>query len=352
MRVGLDARLAGRGLGVATLISALADGLPRLGIEVVWFGDARFAPDRVTEVVAPPGPGFAGLDSPRGYQLAVRHQVDVMHFAANSGWWNPGPVPHVITIHDLMWGRWFMRGRGARQIVGHSYLRLAVPRAIRGARGVSVPSATTAAAVRAAYRVDAELIHNAVADQWRVAPAYDPADVYVVAFAGRDPRKGTDVVLRAWARVASLGVRLVLLAGAGIPRRLERSVGALAARGQIDVLPYLPAARVVEILRRALALLYPSCDEGFGLPVLEAMAAGVPVISGLAPVTLEIGGDAVMLLDAHDPVGAAAAHVERLLAQPGLRQSLAVGGRRRAAAFTWSAALDRYRGLYQRALAR
>lgn len=351
MRVGLDARLVGRGLGVATFIRALASGLPRLGIDVVWFGDAKLAPDLVSEVVTPPAPGFPGLDSPRGHRLVSRYRIDVMHFAANSGWWTRGPVRHVLTMHDLMWRRWFMRGRSARQVIGHGYLRLGVPRAVHGAAGVAVPSATTAAAVLARYGVRAEVIYNGVGEQWRGARS-DAGEPYLVAFSGRDPRKATEVSLEAWARVARRDVRLVLLAGAGIPSALEARVAELTASGQIEVLPYQPARRLVEIVGGALALLYPSRDEGFGLPVAEAMAAGVPVITGLAPVTLEIGGDAVLSLGADDPVGDAAAHIERLLDQPQLRRSLSVRGRERAGAFTWAEAVDSYRRLYERALGR
>ncbi|MGI8802551.1 MAG: glycosyltransferase [Solirubrobacteraceae bacterium] len=353
MRVGLDARLVGPGLGVATLITALAAGLPRLGVDVVWFGEPDGAPGGVSEVVPPPrAVGFPGLDSPLGHRLVARHRVDVMHFAANSGWWTKGPVPHVLTVHDLMWGEWLMGGRRARQIIGHGYLRLAVPRALAGAASVAVPSATTAAALLRRYGTRAEVIANGVGEQWRGPHPVAAGAPYLVAFSGRDPRKGTEISLDLWARVARRGVRLVLLAGAGLPHGMEARLADLAATGQVEVLPYQPAPRLVEIVSGALALLYPSRNEGFGLPVAEAMAAGVPVITGLAPVTLEIGGDAVLGLGADDPAGDGAAHVERLLVQPDLRLALAARGRERAARFTWADAIERYGELYARALRR
>jgi glycosyltransferase involved in cell wall biosynthesis len=351
VRIGLDARLVGPGLGIATLIRALANGLPELGVDVVWFGDSALAPCAVSEVVEPPALGFAVLDSPYGGRLASRHEVDVMHFAANSGWWSKGTTPHVLTVHDLMWDRWYMHGRGARQIFGHRYLRFAVPRAAHGAAAVAVPSATTAEAVLRHYGVRAQVIYNGVGEEWRTARAMDVGEPYLIAFAGRDPRKGTEISLEAWRRVARRGVRFVLLAGAGIPAALEREVAALAADGQIDVLPYQPPSRLTELVAGALALLYPSRDEGFGLPVAEAMAAGVPVITGLAPVTHEIGGDAVLGIDPRDPVATAAKQVERLLDEPGLRSSLATRGRERAATFSWTETLESYRALYEVALA-
>jgi len=83
------------------------------------------------------------------------------------------------------------------------------------------------------------------------------------------------------------------------------------------------------VLGGASALVYPSVAEGFGLPVLEAMAVGVPVITGLAPATTELGDGAVLTIDGADPVGSIAAALRRLSAEPGLADELARRGRRR-----------------------
>jgi glycosyltransferase involved in cell wall biosynthesis len=352
MRIGLDGRLAGPGLGVATVIRALAIGVSGLGAEVVWFGDASLAPDSVWDAVPAPGPGFAGLDSFRGQRRVASSGVDVMHFAANSGWWRSGPVPHVVTVHDVIWSRRALRGHRPRQAVGHSYLRFAVPRTVRAAAGIVAPSEASADALRARYGVPARVIRNGVDERWRRKQATTGGDPYLVAFSGRDPRKGIEIAFNAWKQVAWRGVRLVVLAGAGIPPRLEREIGHSQTGGRVEVLPYQPTERLVEIVASALALLYPSRDEGFGLPVAEAMAAGVPVITGLAPVTVEIGGDAILTLDPRDPVASAVRHVERLLNQTELRRILAERGRRRTAGLTWEAAVTQYQEMYLQALER
>jgi glycosyltransferase involved in cell wall biosynthesis len=352
MRIGLDGRLAGPGLGVAVVIRALAEGMSRLGAEVVWFGDPSLAPDSVWDAIPPPGPGFPGLDSFRGRRLVAGSAVDLMHFAANSGWWSRGPVPHVMTVHDVIWSRRVLRGHRLRQAVGHSYLRFAVPRAIAGAAGIVAPSAASAAALRERYGARARVIRHGVAGDWWMTAPTAAGDPYLVAFSGRDPRKGIAIAFEAWKQVAWRGVRLVVLAGAGIPPRLERELGRSQRGGRVDVLPYQPTGRLVEIVAGATALLYPSRNEGFGLPVAEAMAAGVPVITGLAPVTVEIGGDAILRLDPRDPVGSAVGHVERLLDQTELRQILAARGRHRAARLTWQDAIARYQEAYLQAIGR
>lgn len=352
MRVGLDARLVGSGLGVSRLITALAEGLPGHDATVVWFGEERSRPAGVAEVVAPPGPGFAGLDSPRGVRLANRLGIDVMHFTANSGWWRAGATPMVLTVHDVIWARSARHERTPRQLFGHAYLQLAVPRALRAASALAAPSQTAADAVAARYGRRPTVIANGVGARWTGAtPDRSRSRPYVVAFAGRDPRKGTEIALEAWRGVEPDGIGLVLLTGAGVPSALEAEVAALAGEGRIEVLGYVEEAVLASTVAGALTLLYPSRDEGFGLPVAEAMAAGVPVITGLAPVTLEVGGDAVLALDAADPARSARDAIGRLAGDPDLRATLVARGRARASEFSWEPAVAAYRELYERVLA-
>ncbi len=351
MRIGLDARLARQGLGMGTTIVALANGLARAGCEVVWFGDADRAPSGVAEAYSPPGPGFAGLDSARGKRLVSGSRVDLMHFPANTGWWSSGPVPSVLTVHDLIWASSAAVGRRPRQVIGHAYLRVAVPRSLRAADAVLTISDVTATAVWDAYRVRCEVIQHGVSDRWASAqPLASHRSPYVIAFSGRDPRKGTEIALSAWESLAAPGLRLVLLTGAGVPPALTRRLDAARSKGLIELLDYQPIDRLTELVAGALALIYPSRDEGFGLPVIEAMAAGVPVITGLAPVTLEVGGDAVLRLDRHDPVASAVAHLRRLLDDPTLRAAQADAGRRHAAQFTWERSVERHQHAYARVL--
>ena len=111
-------------------------------------------------------------------------------------------------------------------------------------------------------------------------------------------------------------MRLHLLAAGGMPPGLHESLASEVATGLVEIHPHLPQEQVWSLLGGAFALVYPSSDEGFGLPVLEGMAAGVPVLSGIAPVTREIGGDAVIPLDPADIAGSIVAELRRLLADP------------------------------------
>jgi glycosyltransferase involved in cell wall biosynthesis len=98
-------------------------------------------------------------------------------------------------------------------------------------------------------------------------------------------------------------------------------------------------AELVTLYRRAIALVYPSFYEGFGLPVLEAMALGCPVVTSTASALAEIAGDAALLVDPTDPVGLLRS-TERLVAEPELRTRLVEAGRERACRFSFSAMMQ------------
>ena len=112
----------------------------------------------------------------------------------------------------------------------------------------------------------------------------------------------------------------------------------------------LPHADVVRLLHGARALIFPSIVEGFGFPVIEAMAAGCPVIASRAPAVAEIAGDAALSCDAGDAEAFAAA-MWRMLCEPDLRTALREAGISRASAFTWTATASKTLAVYERLLA-
>jgi glycosyltransferase involved in cell wall biosynthesis len=353
MKVAYDARHAARGLGISTFLRSLAAELVRLDdVSLWWLGDPAFAPDGVADVVRVDRRPYPMLDGPSGRALVARLGVDVMHFTGNTGWARRGPVPSVLTLHDLIFMTTSVRGRGARQIVGHRYERWLIPRAVAAADVVAVPSQTVADQVSGGLGAAASpvVVHEGVhAPAVIVAGAGDGVP-YLVAFAGRDPRKRTADVVAAWRKVVGLPVHLKLLASGGLPPGVRESLAAELALGDAEILAHLPREELWRVLAGALALAYPSEDEGFGLPVLEAMAAGTPVLTGLAPVTREIGGDAIVPLDATDVVGSLAAAVRRLFGHPDEAAAIAERGRERAAAFSWRATAEAYRSLYRQAI--
>ena len=108
-------------------------------------------------------------------------------------------------------------------------------------------------------------------------------------------------------------------------------------RGRIRHLDYLDRSALSSVMRRAEALVFPSLLEGFGLPVVEAMACGIPVIVSRATSLPEVAGDAALYVDPSSPADIAAA-VIRLAGTPLLAASLVAAGRERAARFSWEEA--------------
>lgn len=123
-----------------------------------------------------------------------------------------------------------------------------------------------------------------------------------------------------------------------------------ALRGRAVAADYLPRAEVAALLARAAALLFPSRYEGFGLPVLEAFRAGVPVVASRDPSVLEVAGGAALHADAEDHA-ALGACLARAVHDPALREDLVARGRARAREFTWPAAARALAAVYRAARA-
>jgi glycosyltransferase involved in cell wall biosynthesis len=175
-----------------------------------------------------------------------------------------------------------------------------------------------------------------------------PEDGFVLSLATLEPRKGLDVLIRALARAEGPALPLLLVGQPGWggvdPTELARQEGLPA--GRVRALGRLSDADLAVVLDRATLLVMPSRAEGFGLPVLEAMAAGTPVVCSADPALLEVGGDAVRSAPVGD-AGALAHVLGAVLADPGLQAGMAERGRARAAGFSWAQAAAQLWALYR-----
>ena len=164
-----------------------------------------------------------------------------------------------------------------------------------------------------------------------------PAEFLLFA-GGLEPRKNLPALLEAFEPVRGRrkDCGLVLAGRAGEDRpRVEAQIASLNLRGAVRILGYLPERELRALYQTAAGFVYPSTCEGFGLPLLEAMAGGCPVAASSAGAIPEVSGDAALLFSPDDINGMAAALL-RLLEDKTLRQSLIDRGRERVREFSWA----------------
>jgi alpha-1,3-rhamnosyl/mannosyltransferase len=252
-------------------------------------------------------------------------------------------APGVVTVHDL---QPFDMPRNFHP-VKRGYLYTTVPRSVRSAAMVVTPSDFVREGVIERFKVSPERVRTT---HWGVEePTSDVTAAEAQARYGISPRwfvlnavtwphKNHQMLVRAFAAVAAKAhdVMLVLTGGAA---QEEEAVNEQVARLGLDhrVLRTgrIPRRDMLAIVRGAVALTFPSRYEGFGLPVLEAMTLGTPVLAARTTALPEVVGDAGVLLDPDDPDAWSAAMLD-LLDDDAERTRLAAAGRERAAGFTWA----------------
>jgi glycosyltransferase involved in cell wall biosynthesis len=167
---------------------------------------------------------------------------------------------------------------------------------------------------------------------------------FVLRSGGYTQRKNVALLLKAW---RDMGDAVLVLVGPAQPAR-DHLLADMDGT-QVVVLDYVPETLLARLMRSAAVLVSPSLYEGFGLPQLEAMAAGTPVVAVRTPFAEEVCGDAALLVET-DPVALRNALV-RVLDDRKLASNLSAAGLARSADFTWQAAAARVTSAYREALA-
>jgi glycosyltransferase involved in cell wall biosynthesis len=242
------------------------------------------------------------------------------------------PCPAVLTVQDLSF-ELEPELMGARD---RAVFRWAVPRSVRRAERILTGSERTRRDLVAAYGVDPERI---VVTPYGVDPVFAPGPTgdrsYVLAVGAVERRKDP---LAAAAAAEACSLPLVV---AG-PVRDEQLAAALRRRG-VRLAGYVPREELAVLYREAACLVFPSRFEGFGLPVLEAMASGTPVVAADDPAVREVAGDAAVLV-----AGVSLADgIRRALAE---REQLVARGLERARFFSWAETARRTAAVYREVL--
>jgi glycosyltransferase involved in cell wall biosynthesis len=271
-------------------------------------------------------------------------------------------VPLVVTLHDAT----FFTDPALHTRSKAPFFRAASRLALRRAQVAIVPSQATAdelikhagahaERLQIAYLgVDTEVFRPpTAADIARVRGSLGlRADEPYIAFLGTmEPRKNVPALIRGWVRAfagRSDAPALVLAGGAGWDREVDTAVAAVPAELRLLRPGYLPLQDLPGLLGAADVVAYPSLGEGFGLPVLEAMACGGAVLTTRRLSLAEVGGDAVAYTETDaESIGSALA---QLLADPARRRALSKAGLTRSAHFSWDACAAAHVEAYRRAM--
>jgi glycosyltransferase involved in cell wall biosynthesis len=292
-------------------------------------------------------------------RLARRAGVDVLHsLGSTSPAW--GAFRRVTTVHDLNYrvvpeAHFGVRGLGMRMLVPLS--------ARRSHRLVAVSRSTASDLVRllGVPREKIDVVPWGVGSRATEAPAPE-AELrarlrlgdrpVVLTVSAKRPHKNLARLLAACAAFEPATRPILVLPGYATPyeAELRRMANELGVDGDVRFTGWLSAAELEGLYRAAAAFVFPSLYEGFGLPVLEAMARGVPVACSNRASLPEVAGTAALMFDPESPPAIADA-MKTLLTDQAAAARLRAAGRERAARFTWEAAARATLASYERTLA-
>jgi glycosyltransferase involved in cell wall biosynthesis len=338
-RVLLDARKA-RDFGIGTYIRGLLGGLAGLDRydvhALVLPGEEELLPSGVTaRVCAAPHYSLREL-------VAVRRAIGALkpdlfhapHYVV------PFFLPRatVVTIHDLM----HLTRPEHAAFAKRAYARWMVGRALRLSAAVIAGSEETKKEILAfgpaqsgkvtviGYGVREDFLEGEEKKEKAVAP-------YLLFLGNDKPHKNLDGLLAAWPRVRAAHPELSLvLAGVSVGRTLPEGARAVG---------WVPDSELPALVAGARALVQPSFAEGFGLPVIEAQAAGTPVACSDIPALRAAAGEVAVYFDPHDAASIGGV-LNALLGDEEKRRFLRSGGRERAARFTWARVAERTAEIY------
>ncbi len=373
MRIALDCsaiprRMAGAGVYSYQLVRALA-GIES-GHEFVVFARAGLFDDLASDNervrVAPVHAGSRVMrlawEQAALPFLLRRHGIDLLHSTHHH---TPvvagGSVKRVVTFHDVT----FLVLPERYPLVRRLYMSTLTRAAARVADAIITPSRSTRDDVVRKLGVNQDritVIAYAAGPQYtpsdaaavaRVRERYHLAGDYIFSVSSLEPGKNRTRLIQAIARLRDEGVDCRLAIAGQLGWRYEDDMELARELGlddRVHYLGYVPDDDLPPLYSGAALLAYPSLYEGFGLPVLEAMACGTPVVAGNTSATAEVAGDAALLVDPLDVDGLATA-MRRLLSDETLRAGQRARGLEHAAGYSWQRTARETLTLYESLMA-
>lgn len=290
-----------------------------------------------------------------------KNNPDLVHCTANTAPLRC-PVPLVLTLHDIIFLRETSFKGTAYQNFGNIYRRMVVPPAIKKAQAIITVSQEEKNIIVSTCGIDPEkvtVIHNAVSQRFFVdhnsevieqfRKTHQLPSAFVLHLGNTAPKKNTARMIEAYVKyVKSTKDPLPLVLVDYSRDHLLRHLAHLDASSlaKYFYLPgYIPSSDMPLLYRAASIFVYPSLLESFGLPVLEAMASGVPVITSDVPALREVGGSAAVFINP-ESVGNISGAIAQLLSNEAKLLPIKTAGLERASQFSWRSSAEQLIRLY------
>ena len=295
-----------------------------------------------------------------------QHGVDLLHCTANTAPLRC-PVPLVVTLHDIIFlenqplraGSWYQR-------IGNQYRRWNVPRMVHQCEQIiTVSDFERTRIINHLQLPPARVVSiwNAVSKQFRVIDdphqldgvrqTYKLPPKFIFFLGNTDPKKNVKGVLEALLLLKQRGQLSLPVVISNLPAAsltaLLTSINGQSLTDDILLCGYIPNHVLPLVYNAATVFLCPSLRESFGLPILEAMACGTPVLTATTSSMPEVAGDAALLVDPTS-ANAMADGIDQLIHQPALRHELRRKGLERAALFSWQATAQKLLDVYAKSV--
>lgn len=301
-------------------------------------------------------------------KAAKKYGCELLHCTSNTG---PifSKVPLVLTLHDIFYLETvslFRKGFTTYQKFGNMYRRYVVPAVMKRSKKVATVSHSEKRRIADFFNLrDNRLtvVYNGVSTRFfpvtdeeqlvRTRKTYGLPEKFIFLLGNTDPKKNTRGVILAYDRFLKGSPEKMPLVIADFPEQSLQGIlaeeGLTALRSEIIRLDYISNPDLPAIFTLCSEFLYPSFWESFGIPILEAMACGAPVITSGVFAMPEIAGDAALLINPKDPAEMAEAMI-RLANEPELKSELAKKGQVQATRFSWRKMAEEYLAIYHEVL--
>jgi glycosyltransferase involved in cell wall biosynthesis len=315
---------------------------------------------KIIELKGGPYPIWEQIALPKA---AKAEGCDILHCTSNTGpiW---SAVPLIVILHDIIYlesvsilkkgGTWYQK-------LGNMYRRWVVPPVVRKSKRVVTVSNFEKERIKNFMGLGNNLvaIYNGVGTHFKeitdktildkAKNKYNLPDRFLFFLGNTDPKKNTPNVLKAFAEFnagSDVKYKLVMLDfDETVLQAILSDIGHPEIRSDIQLTGYVVNTDLPAIINQCEVFLYPSLRESFGIPILEGMACGVPVITSNTSSMPEIAGNAALIVDPYNP-GEIKNAIVKLVTDKDLRAELKIRGIEQAAKFSWENMAKQYLSLY------